>query len=104
MKDNVYRILIVDDSPQDRATYRRFLTGDGPSRYDIHETASGADGLKWCRAESPDCVLLEYRLPDLNGLEFLADLKATAGRPGVPVVMLTGQGNERVAVQAMKSG
>lgn len=97
------RILVVDDSREDREVYRRFITsGDRP--YEVAETESGEEGLELCRSAIPDCVLLDYRLPDLNGLEFLEELSRPTGVLPVPVVMLTGHGDELVAVQAMKHG
>jgi two-component system cell cycle response regulator len=98
------RILIVDDSPEDRALYRRLFTQPSEHVYDFVETGSGTEGLALCQTLSPDCVLLDYFLPDLDGLAFLAALAGEAQMLPVPVVMLTGQGNEMVAVQAMKSG
>ena len=98
------RILVVDDSPEDRATYCRFMKADRDHEYVVAETATGEEGLQWCRQEKPDCVLLDYLLPDLSGLDFLAELSGTSGVEPIPVVMLTGQGDESVAVQAMKTG
>jgi carbon storage regulator CsrA len=98
------RILVVDDSPEDRETYCRFMKADRDHEYLFAETATGAEGLQWCRQEKPDCVLLDYLLPDLTGLDFLAELSGPTGLAPVPVVMLTGQGDESVAVQAMKTG
>ena len=95
------RILIVDDSPEDRELYRRLLAQDPGQEYEFLEAELGEDGLELARREKPDCLLLDYRLPDVDGLEFLEQLL----RDGpVPVIVLTGQGNEAVAVQAMKSG
>jgi len=99
------RILIVDDSPEDREVYRRLLHQDPAERYELLETELGEEGLRLARTEAPDCLLLDYRLPDVDGLEFLSRLRAgRAGRPLVPVIVLTGQGNEAVAVEAMKGG
>ena len=98
------RVLIVDDSLEDREVYRRFLTDDGGHRYDLIETQSGAEGIALCRTHLPDCVLLDYRLPDLDGLTFLTDLQCEVDGVGVPVIVLTGQGSESVAVEAMKNG
>jgi signal transduction histidine kinase len=95
------RILIVDDSPEDREVYRRMLTADPEHSYELLEAELGEDGLDMAIAESPDCLLLDYRLPDVDGLEFLTRLREK-GR--VPVIVLTGQGNESVAVEAMKGG
>jgi signal transduction histidine kinase len=98
------RVLIVDDSLEDREVYRRFLTSDNGHRYDLIETQSGAEGIRLCRVHLPDCVLLDYRLPDLDGLTFLTDLQCEVDGVGVPVIVLTGQGSESVAVEAMKNG
>src|ERR687898_3073776 len=98
------RVLIVDDSLEDREAYRRFLTSDHGHRYDLIETQSGAEGIALCRMHLPDCVLLDYRLPDLDGVTFLTDLQCERDGVGVPVIVLAGQGSESVAVEAMKNG
>ncbi len=95
-------VLIVDDSAEDRETYRRLLSQDQLHAYRFRETELGEEGLQLVAAEAPDCVLLDYRLPDLDGLEFLARM-ADICRP-CPVLVLTGQGSEAVAVEAMKNG
>jgi signal transduction histidine kinase len=97
-------VLIVDDSPEDRALYRRLLEEDRGHRYRFLETDTGEEGLRIGREERPDCLLLDYRLPDLDGLEFLSRLAEETGDDPLPVIVLTGQGSESVAVQAMKSG
>jgi signal transduction histidine kinase len=104
METPLRRVLIVDDSLEDRQVYRRFLTSDRGHRYDLIETESGAEGMELCRTHHPDCVLLDYRLPDLDGLTFLTDLRCETDGVGVPVIVLTGQGSESVAVEAMKNG
>jgi signal transduction histidine kinase len=98
------RILIVDDSPEDRDICRRLLAANDGQGYDFEETETGEEGLGQCRDASPDCVLLDYNLPDMSGLDFLAELNDVAGKNRVAVVMLTGQGNEAVAVETMKLG
>ncbi|HSN88527.1 MAG TPA: response regulator, partial [Thermoanaerobaculia bacterium] len=95
-------ILIVDDSPEDRALYRRLLEQDGENHYRFLEEETGEDGLASALAERPACLLLDYRLPDVDGLEFLARLRTEEEH--LPVIVLTGQGSEAVAVEAMKSG
>ncbi|HEY4597401.1 MAG TPA: response regulator [Thermoanaerobaculia bacterium] len=101
MNEAPIRLLIVDDSPEDRELYRRQLVRDREHAYEILEAETGEEGLALARERSPDCLLLDYRLPDVDGLEFLARLPAETL---VPVIVLTGQGSEAVAVEAMKSG
>ncbi|HVR95847.1 MAG TPA: response regulator [Thermoanaerobaculia bacterium] len=95
------RILIVDDSPEDRTMYRRLLRQGGEQEYLFVEAESGEEGLELARRDPPDCVLLDYRMPDVDGLEFLAQV---TGDAPLPVIVLTGQGSEAVAVEAMKNG
>jgi signal transduction histidine kinase/DNA-binding NarL/FixJ family response regulator len=96
-------ILIVDDAQTDRVTYRRYLEASPTFGCNTIEFALGEDALAWCATNSPDLILLDYLLPDTDGLEFLEDLTAQMGTLP-PVVMLTGQGSEAVAVEAMKHG
>lgn len=114
-----YTILIIDDSPEDRAAFRRYLSRD-PTRVFVFEEASlGAEGLERLNrtdAPGPDCLLLDYNLPDISGIDFLAELQEGNARvlPGgeqeretplpCAVVMLTGSGDEAAAVAAMKAG
>ncbi|MEN9518998.1 MAG: hypothetical protein RLZZ381_1586, partial [Cyanobacteriota bacterium] len=97
-------VLLVDDCLEDRITYRRYLSHNRHHSYSILEAETGEEALLLCRQKFPDIILLDYLLPDLNGLEFLDRLKIQFGQANFPVVMLTGQGNEQIAVQAMKDG
>ncbi len=98
------RVVIVDDSPEDRTAFRRYLSQDPHCDYQIEERERGEDGLDRVRSGSPpDCLLLDFNLPDMDGLEFLSELGNAEGL-GCAVVMLTGGGNESVAVDAMKRG
>lgn len=97
-------ILVVDDSPEDREAYRRLINSGLEPEFQLTEVESGEEALEWCESHTPDCVLLDYVLPDLTGLEFLERLSNLPARPRFPVVMLSGQGDEWVAVRAIKSG
>ncbi|MBD2148156.1 PAS domain S-box protein [Sphaerospermopsis sp. FACHB-1194] len=97
-------VLIVDDSPEDRQVYRRYLQQDQEYIYTIFEEELGQEALALCRQFQPDGILLDFLLPDLNGLEFITELKQQTQGNIPAVIMLTGYGNEAVAVQAIKSG
>lgn len=104
MDNKTLTILIVDDSTEDREAYRRALKRSDPTcEWRFLEADSGAEGLELYTSGHPDCVLLDYGLPDLNGLDLLSILN-DASAIAAPVIMLTGQGDERLAVQALKKG
>ncbi len=89
-------LLVVEDDQVDRQRARRLL-GD---EYEVVEASTGGEALVLVESRTFDCALVDYRLPDLDGLEVLEELAARS----VPVVMLTGQGDEETAVRAMQAG
>ena len=95
-------ILLVDDNPDDREIYVRALGKIDEVNYRYAEAAGGESMLSYLAASTPDCVLLDYSLPGRNGLELLREV--IIDHPFLPVVMMTGQGNENIAVQAIKAG
>lgn len=95
-------ILVIDDNEDDRMLYRRVLQRAPETRYAIAEAVEGDDGLAHIARAEPACVLLDYSLPGRNGVEVLKRIRTR--HPFVPVVMLTGHGNEHVAVTAMQEG
>ncbi|MEH1944875.1 MAG: PAS domain-containing protein [Nostoc sp.] len=97
-------LLIVDDSSEDRELYRRYLLRDREYSYTILEARLGQLGLELWQQHQPDAVLLDYRLPDMDGLEFLAQLQPSILQPCLPVIVVAGQGNEAIAVKAIKAG
>ncbi|MES1981881.1 MAG: PAS domain S-box protein [Pseudomonadota bacterium] len=98
------RILIVEDDLVDRMAFRRALAQNPDYEFELSEIETGRDGLQLARRQKPDCIFLDYQLPDMNGLEFLAELRSDPGEIPVPVIMLTGTDNVSVAVEAMKNG
>ena len=97
-------LLIIDDNPEDRYAIRVFLMDSGLTTGDIHEASSGRDGLAAIKKLRPDCVLLDYLLPDMDGIEVLAAIQDAAGDPEVPVIILTGTGDVSVAAAAIRAG
>jgi PAS domain S-box-containing protein len=97
-------VLIIDDEPADRLTYRRYLATDPLYEYMVLEAEHGAQALALCQTHRPACLILDYRLPGEDGLALLQRLTAAAHPYLYPVVMLTGVENTAIAVQAMQSG
>ena len=99
------KILLVDDNEQDRTLYRRYLSkSEGHERLEFREAATGAEARAAFVAYRPDCVLLDYNLPDTDGLGLLAELLALAPPETLCVVMITGGGSEGLAVRALNTG
>jgi len=70
--------------------------------YKCIEASGGVDGLKIAQEARPNCILLDYSMPGQDGLEILKQLRSS--EPFVPVIFMTGQGNETVAARAIKGG
>jgi PAS domain S-box-containing protein len=97
-------LLLVDDCVEDRMTYRRFLQKDDRYHYQLVELETATEALEWCHDRTPDLVLLDWRLPDITGLECLQQLRVNLSPAQSAVIMLTGQNVLNLAVNAMKSG
>jgi CheY-like chemotaxis protein len=94
------RILIVDDDDGIRAFVRQILQRDGAS---VSEAANGALGVARARDERPDLIVIDWMMPELDGLSAVAQLKGDPRTADIPVVMLssrTGPGDEGIARSA----
>jgi two-component system, NtrC family, response regulator AtoC len=92
-------ILVVDDERNIRTLCSRVLAGD---QIEVHGVGTGKEGLQTADEVSPDLVLLDLRLPDMDGLEVLRALKAR--HVETAVIIITGFGQIQSAVEAMKAG
>jgi two-component system response regulator AtoC len=93
------RVLVIDDDASLRFALEAVL---GDAGLTVVTCASGAAGLQTFEASGADAVLTDLAMPEMDGLEVLTRLRALDA--GVPVIMLTAHGSERVAVAAMKAG
>lgn len=95
------KVLIVDDSPEDREQIA-FLLRQEDARVEITEAGSGDEALQCAGSTNFDCILLDLRLGIEDGLDVLKALRDLA--PDVPHIVLTGEGNEKLANQAFIAG
>jgi len=91
-------ILVVDDEPQIRRFLRTSLAAQG---YRISEVASGREAIAANARDKPDLVVLDLGLPDMDGLDVIAELRRTSL---VPVIVLSIRGDERGKVKALDLG
>ncbi len=97
------RVLVIDDSPNDRDLFRRLLCGsNGADRFECLESEQGRAGLEQFRRGCPACVLLDLKLPDMDGLDLLRSI--VGGPEAAPVIAIADRGSEERAVEAMKAG
>jgi DNA-binding NtrC family response regulator len=95
----VSTILIIDDDDQLRKSFERLLTDEG---YDILAAASGEAGLKAIHSRLPDLVILDMRLPGMNGFETFKAIQRV--EPKLPVIIMTAYGTTETAIEATKMG
>jgi two-component system sensor histidine kinase BarA len=109
MKDFI-KILVVEDDEVDRMAVRRALKTAGiPVEITVAvdcksamETLASANVSTTSNQKDFECALLDYRLPDGDGLTLVREIRNTGSK--IPLIVLTGQGDEELAVELMRSG
>jgi signal transduction histidine kinase len=94
-------VLIVDDSPADRALFRTILSRAG---YFVHEHSNGRDAVARVRELRPHAIVLDVNLPDLDGHSVCRALKADPEVSGLPVLMLTVRDNDADVLAGLEAG
>ncbi|WP_323791562.1 PAS domain S-box protein [Nocardioides sp.] len=94
-------VLVIDDDRDISTVCRLFLEQAG---YVVHEAATGQSGLDSARALTPDAIVLDYMLPDIDGLGVLAELTADERTEGIPVLMLTARTHRKDEEAAWAAG
>lgn len=93
------RILVIEDDAVSRFNMVSYLEDSG---FEVAEEPGGASGLERARASSPDLVLCDLRLPDLDGLDVLQTLHSE--QPDLPLVVVSGTGVMGDAIEALRKG
>jgi len=93
--------LVVDDSRVVRKVARRILEAHG---YTVAEAPDGQQALDACRQALPDCILLDWNMPVMDGLSFLRAFRAEFGPDNPPVVFCTTENDLDHITQAIENG
>ena len=95
------RIVIIDDNANDLAVTRRLLERRG---FDVQTAQSGEEGLKLAGNVVPDAIVVDYRMPVMDGFEVARRVKADAHLQTIPVLMLTGADSPKYVVEGLAAG
>lgn len=93
--------LVVDDSRTIRNIARKILEANN---FSVMEAANGQLALDACRSQMPDCVLLDWNMPVMNGIEFLRALRGEFGADHPTVVLCTTETEMDNIMQALETG
>lgn len=95
-------LLLVEDDAIDAMEFRRAIVKSKVEIQELRVCKYAEDAINTLETWLPTCIFIDYQLPKTNGLELLKKIKKLA--PKLPVVILTSQGDERIAVEMMKAG
>jgi two-component system response regulator AtoC len=93
------KILVIDDDKSIRESLELYLEEEG---YDVHTASNGTEGLNQFVVITPDVVILDIRLPDIDGFTVLEDLREEDEK--VKVIMITAHHDMETTIKAMKGG
>ncbi|KLU66606.1 transcriptional regulatory protein ZraR [Desulfosporosinus acididurans] len=93
------KILVIDDEERMCWALERALSHEG---YQVMTATRGLEGIRLAKENEPSLVILDLKMPDLDGIEVLKELKSLY--PNVPVIMITAHGTIDTAIEAMKIG
>lgn len=94
------KLLFVDDEEQFLATITKFLRR---KKMDVVTAHSGQAGLEWFAGNPVDIVVLDIRMPDLNGVEVLKEMRRLRGED-FGAIILSGHAHTDIALEAMRGG
>ena len=97
-----YRVLIVDDNATNLTLFRHLLKNINGTSSECFADAKKA--MEWCQTNEPDLVLLDYMMPEMDGLEFIKLFRAIEGYKDIPLIMVTADVESQVRHQALESG
>ena len=102
MSTKVYNILLVEDNAVDARVITEALTKTGEGAFAIQRAEQLSEALEKLRTQAIDLVLLDFMLPDSEGMATFTAVRKEA--PNVPVVALTGVSDENIAIEAVRQG
>jgi putative two-component system response regulator len=97
-----YRVLIVDDAEINLILFEALLKRMGNS--EAIKFSNSLQALDWVKVNEVDLMIVDYMMPELNGMDFIEQVRATAGRQDVPILMITANDQKQVRYRALDAG
>ena len=95
-------VLLIDDSQANLAVYKGIVRHQ-PGSFAVAFTSS-SDALRWCAGNEPAIVVVDYSMPDPNGVEFIRRFRRLPGKAEIPVIMITGEEDRALRYKALEAG
>lgn len=96
-------ILIVDDQASARVMLRRILQEVAPECV-LHDFDGPVSALDWCRHNRPDLIIIDYSMPEMDGMQFARVLRRTTEHLDTPVIVVTVVIDEALRINALEAG
>ena len=98
------KVLIVDDSKAMRMIVRRSLTQAGFTNLQAIEANNGVEALQVIYEQSPDLILSDWNMPEMNGLDFVKSIRAEPRFGSIPILMVTTETEADQMCAALEAG
>ena len=98
----VHKVLIVDDTEINLILFEALVKKLGGT--ETIKFACSTEGLAWAQGHNPDLVIVDYMMPDLDGIEFIQRLRETPGKESIPILMITANDQKQVRYRALDMG
>ena len=98
----MHKVLIIDDSDINLTLIKALVLKLGDCEPILFERP--LEALEWCRDNVPDLVIVDYMMPDMDGLRFIAAFRALHGRTEIPVLMITANDQKDIRYEALLGG
>ncbi len=95
------RVMVVDDSPTDKAFIKQMLERAG---YEVIEATSGQDAVELARTQLPDCVVMDVVMPGMNGFQATRTLSKDPATAAIPVLVVSSKSQETDRLWALRQG
>jgi len=97
----VKKVLIVDDSPTTRAVVKVYLSGQSLV---FLEADNGTDAMRLALDERPDAIIIDLKMPGMDGLTFIRRARMSVALKGTPIILITGQKAPEIKAEALRCG